>query len=145
MFGAVDVARPRVAHQQLITAEYVQRQKTVVPEKTVKEPAFLFTVRRVIGGIKIQYQLLRWPLIRVDKLIDQDLMQTSGDVPIGAVLKTAQGRRAGQKPITFHRRLQRHIPRQRLMIVQIFITQSNCIQPLPDQTAHIMIATRLTA
>ncbi len=31
------------------------------------------------------------------------------------------------------------------MIVQIFITQSNCIQPLPDQTAHIMIATRLTA
>ena len=47
----------KIAHQQLMTAEYIQWQKTVVPVIAVKEATVLFTVYRVIGRIEVQYQL----------------------------------------------------------------------------------------
>ena len=50
VFGTIDVARTKIAHQQLMTAEYIQWQKTVVPVIAVKEATVLFTVYRVIGG-----------------------------------------------------------------------------------------------
>ena len=57
VFGTIDVARTKIAHQQLMTAEYIQWQKTVVPVIAVKEATVLFTVYRVIGRIEVQYQL----------------------------------------------------------------------------------------
>ena len=54
----------KIAHQQLMTAEYYSGQKTVAPVIAVKEATVLFTVYRVIGRIEVQYQLFRCTLER---------------------------------------------------------------------------------
>ena len=59
MFGTVDFARPKIADQQLITAEHIQRQVTVVIVVTMEEPPFLITVDAIIGRIKV-YCTHRW-------------------------------------------------------------------------------------
>jgi hypothetical protein len=57
MPGAIDVAGPKIAHQQLLTAKNVQLQKAVTPVAAVKESSLLIAMHSVIGGIEIQDQL----------------------------------------------------------------------------------------
>ena len=56
MFGPIDFARPQVTDQQLILAENIQWQKTVMIIVSMKKTAFLLTVNGIIGCIKIQNQ-----------------------------------------------------------------------------------------
>ena len=137
MLGGIDMARPKIAHQQLITAKHIQRQNTVVPVKAVKETTVLFPMHRIVRGIKIQYQLLRRSLERGNKLIEQHLVETNRRVAIGAVLETAQGRGTGQTPIALHRRLQRYVLTQHLIIIEVFIAQRNRIPCDPPQPVDI--------
>ena len=53
MFGTIDVARTQIAHQQLMTAEYIRGSSSA---GAVKEATVLFTVYRVIGRIEVQYR-----------------------------------------------------------------------------------------
>ena len=54
--GGIDVGRPQVRHQQMMTAENIQRQETILIVVTMKKPVDLMAMHRVIGGIKIQHQ-----------------------------------------------------------------------------------------
>ena len=59
MFGSVNVGWTQVRTEQMFAAENVQRQKTVVPVITVKKPAFLISVKRVIGRVEVESDFLR--------------------------------------------------------------------------------------
>ena len=83
----------------------------------VIEPAHLLSVHPVIGGVEIQDQTPRWALIRGDELLHQNLVQSNRLGAPGMVLKTAQGRGAGQRPIFLYRRLQRQVPAQLVVVV----------------------------
>ena len=56
--GGVDIGTPQPGAQQMLPREDVQREITVVAVVTVKEPAFLLAMDRVVGRIQIQHDLL---------------------------------------------------------------------------------------
>ena len=71
MFGTIDLARPQIADQQLITTEYIQGKKAVMVIVAVKEPTHLTAMYSIIGCIEIKDQLFRGLGIRGDELVDQ--------------------------------------------------------------------------
>ena len=54
------LAAAQLGCQQVLAAEDVERQVAVAIVIAVKEPAFLMAVQRVVGGIEIEDDLLRW-------------------------------------------------------------------------------------
>ena len=56
--GPIDIGTPQPGAQQMLPREDVQREITVVAVVTVKEPAFLLAMDRVVGRIQIQHHLL---------------------------------------------------------------------------------------
>ena len=74
MSDGIDITRPKVAREQLIAAEHVKGQKTVVPVIAVEEAALLFPVNRVVGGIKIQDDSLRRRSVGGNELLDKYLV-----------------------------------------------------------------------
>ncbi len=56
--GPIDIGTPQPGAQQMLPREDVQREITVVAVVTVKEPAFLLAMDRVVGRIQIQHDLL---------------------------------------------------------------------------------------
>jgi hypothetical protein len=56
--------------QKLIAAKDIQGQKTIAVIIAVKETAFLISMQRIIGGIKVENQFLGNSIKRGDKLID---------------------------------------------------------------------------
>ncbi len=68
--GGVDVRWTQPRAQQLFVHKDVQRQITVVAVVAVKEPPLLVSVQRIVGGIQVQYDPLRLPLLPLDVEID---------------------------------------------------------------------------
>ena len=56
--GPIDIGTPQPGAQQMLPREDVQREITVVAVVSVKEPAFLLAMDRVVGRIQIQHDLL---------------------------------------------------------------------------------------
>ena len=46
-----------LAAKQMPAAEHIQRQIAVAIVITVKEPAFLMAVQRVVGGVEVEHDL----------------------------------------------------------------------------------------
>ena len=90
MFGRVNVARSQIGRQQLPTTEDIQWQKTVVPIVTVEKPALLLAVDRVIGGVKVQNELLGWLSKALSKLLKQNLVNVPGNAFVGSSLKAPE-------------------------------------------------------
>jgi len=86
---AIHAAGTQVGAQQLLAAEKVQRQVAVSVIGAVKEAALLLAVQRVVGGVKVQKQLLRCLLQAGDELVDQHLAQSPGGSLVGPVLHAA--------------------------------------------------------
>jgi hypothetical protein len=55
---SIDVRRPQLRRQQVITAEDVQRQLAVAVVVTVEEPPLLMPVQRIVSGVEIENDLL---------------------------------------------------------------------------------------
>jgi hypothetical protein len=66
---ALSRAQPRT--QQVIATEDIQRQIAVVAVVAVKKATLLFPVQRIIGGVQIEHDLLRWAPVRFDKELEQ--------------------------------------------------------------------------
>jgi hypothetical protein len=58
MLGWIDVTWSKVAHQKLLIAEYIQRQKTVLVVIPMEESALLFLMNSIVGHLKINNKLL---------------------------------------------------------------------------------------
>ena len=120
-------------------------------------------MQRVIGRVKVQHELFGRRLVSVQKQIHHQRVNRFGVrhnllVPVlcrrlgSAQLHTVQGARPGQRMAAValtHPRLPRHIlalQRQRqdaviskpVVVVEVLVTQSQTIYPLPNQSLHRM-------
>ena len=97
---AATVRRAQVAHQQMLAAEDVQRQKTVAAIKATEVTPGLLAVDEIVGGVEVQGQPLRGRVERGDELLDEHLVRRPHEPRITALLEPAQRRC----------RRQRHVP-----------------------------------
>lgn len=89
MSSGVDRVRAQRAEQQVATAKHVLRQVALVVIVAVEELAFLISMQRRVGGIKVQDQPFGWARGRGDELIKHYLVNGHGSLPIGALLEAA--------------------------------------------------------
>jgi hypothetical protein len=119
----------------------------------VKEPPFLMPVQRIVGGVEIKDDLLWRVLMRLHKQIDKqrlDLGPIPGDAVIARQLRSTplqpvERRFAGQRRaiLAAGRQLagqHRHgrVVTQLVVIDQVFVTQRQREDPLPDQCHHFV-------
>ncbi len=82
-----------------------------------------------------------WGRVEVgDELLDEHLMGRSGESRVGALLQPAQRRRRGERVVPRNRRLERHIPAQRLMVVEVLVAQRRGEHALAQQRLKPMPA-----
>ena len=65
----------------------------------VEEAALLVAVRRVIGGVEVQHDLLRRRVVAGQELFDQHLVQTHNRTACNAVLQPAERRGTRERPV----------------------------------------------
>ena len=135
-------------------AEDVQRQIAIAIIVAVKEAPFLVPVQRVVGGVEIEDDLLRWVPMCFQKQIDKqplDLCPIPGDPVIARQLRPAQLQpverafprqwrailAAGRQLTGQHRH--RRVVAQLVVIDQVFVTQRNPKHPLSDQRHHFVL------
>ena len=80
-----------------------------------------------------------------DKLIEQYLVDGNRCVAIRAMLKSAQGRGAGQGLDPRGGGLQGQVVAQFVVIVQVFVTQGQGVDPLAQQLQQGVITAGLTS
>ena len=71
MFGCIDVARPQIRGEQLVTTKHIQRQEAVAVIIAVKETPLLIAMHGRVGRVKIQDQHRRRFLVRGNELLHQ--------------------------------------------------------------------------
>ena len=133
MLGAINIAGAQVVHQQLLTAEDVQRQEAVMVVVAMEEASLLHAVHPVIGGVEIQDQLARHFPERGNELLQHHFVYGEQRFPVGAVLQAAEGGLTGQRREAVHRRLDRRVMTQCLVVIEIFIAQAKAVDPLLQQ------------
>jgi hypothetical protein len=111
----------------------------------VEEAPLLLTVHRIVCSVEVQDQAFRGTAKRGDELLDEHLVQPPGRGPVGAVLPATQRRGAGQWRVAFNRRLDRQIVAQCLMVVEIFVTECQPVQPLAHHAWQVMRAAGVAA
>ena len=93
------VRTTKVGHQQLLTAEHVQRHETVAVIVPVEEGARLMTVHRIVGRVEVEHQLLGRARERGNELFDQLLMNRNRPLVLGAPLEPTQRRGTRQAAV----------------------------------------------
>ena len=104
----------------------------------VKEGAGLLAVHRIIGGVKVQYQLIRRLWVRLIETLHQkgaDLLEHRGVDPI---FEPAQRRRTGQLLIPIDSGLDGWIVSQGVMIDKVFIAQRQSVNSLAHHIHHFV-------
>ena len=142
MPGRIDVGRTQISTQQMIAGKDIQGEEAILVVKAVEEAADLIAVNRIIGGVEVKNQFLGRRRLRSDEDLDQD----AGDVEEGAaphaVLQPAESRRRGQRLLridaAFGDELHERIIAQALMIVTIFVTQSDGEDALAEHRALLV-------
>ncbi len=139
-------------------AEDVERQIAVAAVIAVEEPALLLAVQRIVGGVEIEDDLLRRCLVRLEEQrheqplnggrVVADLVIAGRQRP--AQLQPVQRALAGNRTTVpaLRRKLARkhrhhRIVTQRVVVVQILVTQRQTEYPLADQRRNLMLDQRL--
>ncbi len=118
--GAVAVARAQPGRQRPVATEHVQGRKAVAVVVSVEETTFPHAMHRIVGGVEVQHQTAG----RAREGCDEPLHQ---------------------RPVGVHRRLQRRVRPQLVMVVRVFVSQRQRVHPLPDHRRKRMPATGLAA
>ena len=71
----------------------IKRKETVALVIAMKESSFLLAVDRIVGGIEIECDFLRWFIVRIEKLIHQHLLQFDEGLSIDSILEPTKRRR----------------------------------------------------
>ena len=136
----------------------------------MEESAFLVTVHRVIGRIEVEPYLARRPAMRLHKQLDQQLIEclgarddafvaTARGLPGLTQLQAVQGARTGQsmasvalshpllpRHVRFaHQHREQRIIAQRIMVVEVFVSQGNRVDALCHQFIDAMFNARAIA
>ena len=81
----VDVGAPELGRQQVAAAEDVERQVAVAVVVAVEEPPLLVAVQRVVGGVEVEHDLLRRPVVGVEEEVDEQRLDRRAVVADPAV------------------------------------------------------------
>src|ERR1035437_3347117 len=74
---AVDIGWPQLGAQQMLATKDVERQVAVAVVVAVKESAQLMAVDRIIGGVEVEHNLLRWRGMQRQKHLDEKLLDVA--------------------------------------------------------------------
>ena len=106
----------------------------------MEKTAHLVAMYRIVGTVKIQYQLFGWFFVRLDEY----LQKAPADLPthfLGrAIFKSAQRRIAGQGSIPAYGCLQHGVLAQIDMIVEVIVALGKTVYPLPEKIPEAMLA-----
>jgi len=102
----------------------------------VEVRAFLSPMQRHMGGIDVQYQLLRRLAVAGNELIEQHPMQGRRVFAGGRCLQPAQRGRRGQFLGAAHGRLQRQVPAQRVVVRDVFPAAAQPVHALCQQAVN---------
>jgi hypothetical protein len=109
---------------------------------TVKEAALLLAVDAVVGGVEVEDKVFRRRRVRGNEQVDEDLGDLDQSPPRDAVFQATEGGRRRELPRFLgrcsNRDLKRGINTQSLMIVEVFISQCNCRDPLSNHHALVV-------
>ena len=136
----------------------------------MEESTFLVTVHRVIGRIEVEPDLPRRPAMRLHKQLDQQLIEflgarddafvaTARRFPGFTQLQAVQGARTGQgvasvalshplvpRHVRFaHQHREQRIIAQRIMVIEVFVSQGNRVDALGHQFIDAMFNARAIA
>jgi DDE family transposase len=67
----IQARAPQLGVQQMASAEHVKRQIAVAVVIAMEEPALLLAMHRIVGGVEIENDLARRPLMRLQEQINQ--------------------------------------------------------------------------
>ena len=149
----VDVGAPELGRQQVPAAEDIKRQVAVAVVVAVEEPPLLVAVQRVVGGVEIEHDLLRRPVVGVEEQIHEqrlDRRAVVGDPavavgPGGAMLEPVERALSRERRAPAVPRLQpaKHHPEHRVVaqpvvVEQVLVAERNAEHPLPDQRRHLV-------
>ena len=138
------IGLPQSRTKNLFSAENVERQIAIVVVVAVEEASFLSTVQRQIGGVHVQDDLRRSASVRLDEHLHQKFIQPSfpeSDLLV-PVLRACSQFHPIQRALARQRLVQflppcqnaehRVVP-QLVVIVEIFVSQRQTVDPLRDQ------------
>ena len=158
-----DVARPQLGGQQKLAAKHVLRQITIAVVMFLKMAPQLLAEQFQIGRVDVERDFRGRLVMRVEKQIDQQVghaVQIGDDFAIGRIgigsdlgqLEPIQRTLAGHRHATVglsasllafqillaHASGDQRIGPQPIVIIQIFVSQAEPINPLPDEVEHGM-------
>src|SRR5215471_17964148 len=134
-------------------AENIERQITVTVVISVEEPPLLLTMYRIIRRIEVENDLFRRPLMRLQKQVDKEPLDSNrimADLVVARRLQSAQlhpveRRLAGHRRTIFAPRFElarqyRHhrVMAQVVVVVQVLIAKRNPKHPLPNQSHNLV-------
>lgn len=130
MLGDVLIAGAQVSHEQLRATKHVQGQETVMVVVAMEKAALLLAVDGVVGGVKIEDQLLERGLEAGQKLHHEHAMEFPRPGPVLGVFHPAQSWRAGQGPVGPHDALQEHVFAQMRRVIEILPARAQSVDTL---------------
>ncbi len=139
--GRVAPARAQHARQHVLAAEHVQRQVAVAVVVEVEVRPFLLSVQRHVSGVDVEHQLARCLATPGDERLQQHPVQRRGMRGRGRALQAAErgGRRQLLGPA--HRRLQRQVVPQRVVVRHVLPAAAQAVDALRQQAAHAVANT----
>src|ERR1017187_1570171 len=103
---------------------------------SVEEAALLVAVDAVVGGVKVEDQMLWGHRVRGDELVDQDLGDLDQGFAIEAILQAAECRRRGEGQFRLGGLpggdLEHGVNAKVLMVVEVLLPQGDCGYALGD-------------
>src|SRR5262249_21326631 len=152
--SAIYIRRAQLRCQQMPPADDIERHIAVTIIVAMEEASFLVTMQRIVGGIKIKYDLLRRTRVGLQEKRDKE---TFNRARIMCDLMVARRQRCAQLQ-TIERRLAGHwsavlahglqfihnyryhgIVPKRLVIIEVLIPKRNSHHPLRNQCPHRML------
>src|SRR6266508_6685952 len=105
----------------------------------VEESLLLLAVDGVVGGVEVEDQVLGWPGMGGEELIDQDLGGLDQGLAVDAVLEATERRCRGEGLFGLGRssggHLERGVGAEGLMVVEILVAKGDGGDPLSEQGA----------
>ena len=123
-------------------AEHVERQVAVAVIVAVEEPPLLLAVQRVVGGVEVEDDLLRRPLVRLQEQIDEQVGERRRVVtdlviavigPQRGVLQPVERALAGERRAVRPLRLElvgeqreHRVVAQLVVVVHVLVARARC-------------------
>jgi len=137
--GGIAIGSAQVGHQELITAEDVQRQETIVIVIAVEEASLLMAVDRIVRSVKVQDKAFGRRLERGDESLHEDFGHLKQGTTRDTVLQATEGGSGGEGVLAVGGALSKGLPEGIVseggVVVEILVAKSDAKDALGKQGA----------